>query len=119
MQLGYHWERGRAARRGLVLLAHRDREEIGVCVCISLGEFSRARPAQDWIYTRWLGVAEEWRGRGLGRYLMRQALHTLHGEGYRHAAICALGENEPALALYTGLGYREVDRTYAYEKALD
>ncbi len=118
IKLTYEWERGRAARRGLVLLARTEKDEAGVCVCISLGEFSRAPEAQNWLYTRWLGVAEEWRRRGLGRYLMRQALHTLHGEGYRHAAICALGDNEPALALYTGLGYQVVDWTRAYEKTL-
>ncbi len=118
VKLSYQWERGRAARRGLVLLAHAGKDEAGVCVCISLGEFSRAPAAQDWIYTRWLGVAEEWRRQGLGRYLMRQALHTLRGEGYRHAAICALGDNEPALRLYTSLGYQVVDWTRAYEKTL-
>ena len=118
LKLTINWESGRAQRPGLVLLAHKGEDEVGVCVCSSLGEVSSARQAQDWVYTRWLGVDEAWRGRGLGRYLMRRALHALYDVGYRHATICTLGDNHRAFLLYTNLGYRAVDWTHAYEKAL-
>jgi GNAT superfamily N-acetyltransferase len=98
--------------QGTVLLAHQGEREVGVCVAGPLaGE-------PGWIYTRWLGVAEDLRGRGLGCYLLHASLAEMRAQGYRHAAIGCIGDNYPALLLYTNTGYRAVDWTTVREKTL-
>jgi GNAT superfamily N-acetyltransferase len=96
----------------VVLLAYQGEREVGVCVTAPL----TSEP--DWIYTRWLGVAEDLRGRGLGRTLLHASLAEMRAQGYRHAAIGCIGDNYPALLLYTNTGYRSVDWTYVWEKTL-
>jgi ribosomal protein S18 acetylase RimI-like enzyme len=113
------WRQGRGQRPGLIVKAHRRDKEVGVCICSSLGEVADADEAQDWLYVRWLAVSEELQGHGLGRHLLRRALHAMHGVGYRHATICTYGDNYPAFLLYSNMGYRVVDWTYCFSKTLD
>ena len=117
--IALEWIEEGAARPGLIVHATKGDREIGVCVCHSHGVGNPAPEAQDWVYTQWLGIEPEFRGAGLGRYLLQRALHEAHGIGYRHATICSMGNNYRALLFYSNFGYRAVDWSYAWEKALD
>jgi predicted N-acetyltransferase YhbS len=112
------WREGRGVRPGLLLHARRDGRQVGVCVCVSCGEYATAAEAQQWVFTTWLGVEEEVQGRGLGRHLLQRALRETHAIGYRHAAISAAGDNARAFLFYSNFGYRVVDWTYAFSRDL-
>ena len=90
-----------------------------VCQCVSCGEFGDAPEAQDWCFTKWLGISEDVQGRGLGRHLLQRALLELRGAGYQHAAISTGCDNPRAALFYTNLGYRVIDWTYAYGRRID
>ena len=91
---------------------------MGVCECVSCGEFSHADGAQDWVFTEWLGVEAEFQGKGLGRYLLQRALQEMHGAGYRHAAISTHWRNYRAFLFYSNYGYRVVDWTYGLRREI-
>jgi ribosomal protein S18 acetylase RimI-like enzyme len=52
-----------------------------------------------------LAVAEEARGRGLGRALIRAAVEEARGRGARRLSLRVLGHNAPARALYESEGF--------------
>ncbi|MFI9254206.1 GNAT family N-acetyltransferase [Streptomyces sp. NPDC053069] len=52
-----------------------------------------------------LAVAEEARGRGLGRALIRAAVEEARGRGARRLSLRVLGHNAPARALYASEGF--------------
>lgn len=110
------WTPSLGARRGLIVHAVRGSDEVGVCVGTSGGEYAAAEEAEDWVYIAWLTVDEGLRGRGLGRYLLLRALHEARAAGYRHASLCCIEHNHRALLLYTGLGFRVVDWTWAWSR---
>lgn len=119
VDISVEWTPGLGARPGLTVHAMRGAERVGMCVCTSGGEYAPDPDAQDWVYTAWLTVDEALRGRGLGRYLMARALWEARGAGYRHACLCCLEHNHRALLLYTSLGYRAVDWTWAWSRDID
>jgi GNAT superfamily N-acetyltransferase len=113
------WGQGAGERPSLILHATApgdEEREVGICVNLCVGDGTPAPEAQDWVYTAWLHVAEEHRGAGLGRYLMRRALHELRQVGYTNATICSISNNYRALLLYSGLGYHSVDWTTFWRK---
>lgn len=57
-----------------------------------------------------LVVQERVEGRGIGRGLMARALAEAAGAGYREARLTVAPDNEPALALYDRLGFRQIGR---------
>ncbi len=69
-------------------------------------------------YTRWLGVTESYRKRGIGRHLLKRALHEMHLEGYTCTRLNVREKNLPALALYASEGYTTEDHCSAYFKDL-
>jgi len=119
IDLSLDWTPGRGALPGLVVHALRDGQELGVCVNVSCGEFSRAPEAQEAFLTKWLGVDEEVQGQGLGRHLLQAALRELHGAGYRHAVISTSWTNYRACLFYSNFGYRASDWTYALARDLE
>jgi ribosomal protein S18 acetylase RimI-like enzyme len=52
-----------------------------------------------------VAVDPRWRRRGLGRALLQAAEREAAGRGYRKLTLTVLGCNQPAIALYTSLGY--------------
>ncbi|KUP21832.1 GNAT family N-acetyltransferase [Paenibacillus sp. DMB5] len=56
-----------------------------------------------------LALLPEYQGKGLGRVLLRAALHTAKNNGYSRSILCVNAENEQAKALYTGEGFREAE----------
>jgi GNAT superfamily N-acetyltransferase len=113
------WKKGRGELPGLVLTASRGGKQIGVCECVSCGEFSKVKEVQNWAFTEWIGVEKEHQGRGLGRYLLRRALQEMHGIGYRNAGISTDWKNYRAFVFYTNFGYHVVDWTHAYGLEVD
>ncbi|KPK82376.1 MAG: hypothetical protein AMJ81_09860 [Phycisphaerae bacterium SM23_33] len=117
-EIAVKWEDGRGKRPNLTLKALQGTREIGWCDCFCAGEYSRAEEAQDWLFTTWLGVADDLHGRGLGRYLLQRALKQMHEIGYRHAVLSTDWRNHRAFLFYTNYGYRTVDWTYAFRRDL-
>ncbi len=91
---------------------------IGDCQNVSAGDFSRDRLAQEWTFTQWLAVDDEYQSIGLGKYMLLRALWEAQTMGYRHAAISTAWDNYRAFLFYTNLGYQVVDCTYGYRKEL-
>jgi ribosomal protein S18 acetylase RimI-like enzyme len=60
-------------------------------------------------------VAEAWRGQGLGRALLAAAEAWAKAQGLHRLQLLADCENQPALAFYRGLGWRET-RLAAWRK---
>ena len=106
----------RGVRPNLVVTAHVHEDQVGICTCDCAGEFSRDPRAQDWVFTTWLWVDENLRGRRLGRYLLLRALNEARAEGYVHASISTEWTNYRALLFYGNVGYRAVDWTATYRR---
>lgn len=53
-------------------------------------------------------VSAAMRGKGIGTQLMRHLIAWARGEGAQYGYLQVLGDNAPALKLYTGLGFREL-----------
>lgn len=56
------------------------------------------------------GVSPQFRGRGVGKALMRATLDLYGGQGVEVATLEAISENEQAISLYRQFGYEIVDR---------
>jgi ribosomal protein S18 acetylase RimI-like enzyme len=52
-----------------------------------------------------LVVSEEWRGRGVGRTLLREAERLTRAAGYKRLLIGALAANERARRTYQAFGF--------------
>ncbi len=63
-----------------------------------------------------VGVVPEYRGRGLGQALLRQALEGFYQAGLRRAYLEVTAENAPAVQLYRSVGFRRIKVLY---KAVD
>ncbi len=50
------------------------------------------------------------RGRGVAGVVLGDLLAWAHDKGARHAYLCVVADNEPALRLYRGAGFEEVSR---------
>src|SRR5436190_17525345 len=63
-----------------------------------------------------LGTLQEWRGRGLGRMLLRTAFAELHARGYRRITLGVDAANPTgAVALYESVGMRADQEWQVYE----
>ena len=99
---------GRPAPGHEMLVAEMD----GVAVGIAWWGPHPRRP-QDrtaaWVYD--IELAEQHRGRGLGRGLLAAIEEQARGAGVRDLSLNVFAQNEPARRLYAGTGYREVTLT--------
>lgn len=116
--LSVDWKEGRGELPNCNITAHKDGEEVGVCWNVSCGEFSSHAEVQDWVYTDWLGVEDDYQGQGLGKYLLQYSLQEMQKVGYKHASLSTDWNNNLALLFYSNCGYKVVDWTYAYKKVL-
>ncbi len=72
----------------------------------------------EWVVIEWIGVDEEFRGRGLGFWLMMKQL-LYHLRGGRHRVLLWTGpENDIALRFYRRLGFEDGPRTRVYRRSL-
>lgn len=67
------------------------------------------RPAGE-AQLRWLLVHPEYRGQGLGRRLLQEALAFCRERGFRNAYLWTVDGLEPAGHLYRSLGFRVTER---------
>ena len=102
----------------LTLTVTQDGQQVAICTSVSAGEFSRDRVAQEWIFTNWLSVNDEFQGQKLGNNLLQRALWEAQRIGYRHAAISTAWDNYRAFLFYTNFGYQVVDWTYGYRREI-
>jgi ribosomal protein S18 acetylase RimI-like enzyme len=69
-------------------------------------EFSSWPPvAQNTYYLSHLGINPEFRGRGLGRYIVASFLEQGRAESFKRFQLNVFAENEPAVRLYTSVGF--------------
>ncbi len=118
VEIAVEWKSGNGERPNCKVQAFHDGEKIGVCECLSGGEFSRHPDAQNWFHTVWLGIEDNFQGQGLGRYLLQYTLHEMRKVGYRHAAISTDWKNHRAFLFYSNFGYRVSDWSYGFSKTL-
>ena len=116
--LSVEWKDGRGQFPNCTVLAHQNGEQVGICESLCGGEFSSHTDAQAWLHTVWLGIEDDFQGKGLGRYLLQYALQEMKKIGYRHAAISTAWDNHRAFLFYSNCGYRTVDWTYGFVKNL-
>ena len=109
---------GDGRRPGVVVRAWEGDRQAGVCVNECVGDHAPAPGAQDWLFTTWLGVEDDYQGRGLGRSLLRRALAAGRDVGYRHACISTDRHNFRAFVFYSNFGYHVNDWTYSYARSL-
>lgn len=70
--------------------------------------------AADELHLTDLGVAAEWRRRGVARRLVLALCAEARAGGLRVVLLEVRASNEPALALYASLGFVELDRRRRY-----
>jgi GNAT superfamily N-acetyltransferase len=107
---------GRGVLPGSTVQAFRSGREIGVCESLSVGQYCQASEAQDWVFIKWIGVEDEERGKGWGRYLLQRNLWEMRKIGYKNTVISTDITNYRAQLFYTNYGYRVVDTTYGFVK---
>lgn len=67
--------------------------------------------------TSFFGIHEAFRGQGLGRAALQALLGLCRDRGIDEMTVQVSSDNEPAMALYTSMGFTEADRlTYCYKK---
>jgi ribosomal protein S18 acetylase RimI-like enzyme len=66
-----------------------------------------------------VGVSAAHRRRGLGRALMNEGARRLGELGARVACVATGFDNAPARAMYQAAGFAELDRNYAWVRAID
>ncbi len=77
--------------------------------CILFGE-NPLRPVLELTY---MGLTPRWRGRGLGRYLLRHGLALAYRPGVESVTVAVDSANTPAIRLYDTAGFRETARRLA------
>lgn len=76
--------------------------------------FALAWRAADELHLTDLGVAAEWRRRGVARRLVLALCADARARALRVVLLEVRASNAPALALYRGLGFTELDRRQRY-----
>ncbi len=100
-----HQAAGRFDPRRWLLLCF-DGEPAG---CILFGE----NPLQRTLELTYMGLPRRWRGRGVGRYVLRQGLDFARREGMETVTGAVDLANTPALRLYESAGFHETARRQA------
>ncbi|WP_066319941.1 GNAT family N-acetyltransferase [Bacillus sp. FJAT-29814] len=62
-----------------------------------------------------LAIVPEYQGKGLGRLLLRAALHVAKEKAYKRTILSVNGENDRAQALYIKEGFKQVEGATCYE----
>ncbi|WP_427017223.1 GNAT family N-acetyltransferase [Pseudarthrobacter sp. P1] len=97
-------------------------EATGEMVAYQLASYDPAvlaNEGRDEGYTELLGVRRQWRGRGLARALLADAMARFKASGMDHASLGVDTENPSgALGIYQRMGYTATHRSMAWDKAL-
>ena len=104
------------SRRDIILVYDQDR---AAGCCWTGVSYEQGMPSARKGRIHMLGVAPNYRGKGLGRELMVIGLTRLRERGLRVAELTVDSENKAACALYESLGFEVQARTLWYEKLVD
>jgi L-amino acid N-acyltransferase YncA len=74
---------------------------------LSLSDFYDARPAYDATAEIGVYVREDYRGRGIGRRLVEEAISRAPELGLKTLTAGAFGHNEASVRLFEAMGFRE------------
>ena len=66
-----------------------------------------------------LGVAPDYRGKGMGKKLVLAGLACLRSKGLQVAELTVDSENKAACALYRSIGFEVQANTFWYEKVIN
>ncbi|MGP8077836.1 MAG: GNAT family N-acetyltransferase [Thermoplasmata archaeon] len=99
----YRWH----AKRTLREISSVRAVEIGGAI-VGASMLERLAPEVGYVY--YLFVAREFRGRGIARVLLDDALGRFRGAGAEVVYAACESENEPVLRLFRSRGFREVQR---------
>jgi ribosomal protein S18 acetylase RimI-like enzyme len=113
------WRRLTSCRGHITLVAYdpaRGADElVGFAVAIPLVEsvdvarlLTGLLPVRTTMYLVELGVDEEWRGRGLGRHLVKLRVHLTDAERYSHVVLRVAEGRTATFELYRGMGFSDV-----------
>jgi ribosomal protein S18 acetylase RimI-like enzyme len=69
-------------------------------------------------YTEYIFTRPAWRGRGIARAMITEAMHYLKEHGKQAAKLEVLALNEGALGVYRGLGYQVLSESSFYAKTV-
>jgi ribosomal protein S18 acetylase RimI-like enzyme len=118
IEVAVQWREASDRRPTATVNALKDGRRIGQCLCVRVADYADDERARDWFFTIWLGVDDEFQGRGLGKHLLRRALVEMRAAGCRHAAISTREHNHRAFLFYTNFGYRVADWTHGFGRSL-
>jgi len=91
-------------RRWLLLRIHGE-----AAGCILFGE----NPLRPMLELTYMGLTPQWRGRGVGRYLLRHGLALACRQGVESVTVAVDSANAAAIRLYESTGFRETARRLA------
>lgn len=109
---------GEGTRPHIRVWAFAGGKTIGNCRMMSGRRYAGIEELEWCAYTRWLGVSESHRRKGIGRHLLQRALYEYSKEGYTTARLNCREKNLSGLSLYRSEGYVQGDRSCAYLKDL-
>lgn len=112
------WKQENGNLPGLYMQAFEAEKQAGEFIGICAGDNRDDVALQEWFFVNWLGIGEEYQGKGIGKYLLHRGLLEGRRKGYRHAIISTRTDNWRAYNLYSNWGFRAADWTYAFEKHL-
>jgi ribosomal protein S18 acetylase RimI-like enzyme len=92
-----------------VEIAMENGEWVGQCVWAPMSLHSRDPEASRYGYVWWLGIQEEFHGRGYGRWLLLHVLSAMREQGLDRVRLTTAASNTRAQTLYFSVGFRVVD----------
>ena len=92
--------------------------EIGEWESQSCGDYCRAPEAQESFYIDGIEIAEEERGKGLGAFLLKNALYEMQNLGYKNAMLHVTAHTAIAQLLYTTMGFRVENTLYEFHREI-
>ena len=66
-----------------------------------------------------IAIISEYRGQGLGEFMLKQCMNQLKTQNINKASLLVMGENKNALKLYQRVGFKEADTDIVFGKWLN
>ncbi len=85
-------------QRDIILVAKDGKTLVGMCLVHGM---------RDWSYCSSLFVSKDYRGQGIGKALLAQAVRLLKKRGYGMIAVLAEADNKEAQEFYTHEGFKK------------
>lgn len=113
-----HWEVSESSLEWR-LEARRDGEVIGECEAWGIPPYLKGCPGySEWVTLEWLNVAESYRRRGIGRFLLQEQLRAQAERGVKHAMLWAESGNLAARRFCDAAGFSPRTESWRLVKRL-